>query len=135
MSKLDGELADQIEQLVRAHLEATHRAVSAAVERAFSPEPARSRVRGRAGGERTKVGRGPRRSRAELSALTERVYELVCSQPGETMLVLAPQLGATSRELERPMKALRQSGRVRRVGQRHLTRYFPALDRTTADDR
>jgi hypothetical protein len=45
--------------------------------------------------------------------------------PGETMTVIAPTVGATARELNRPMLRLKQAGRVRSVGTRHATRYFP----------
>ena len=72
---------------------------------------------------------GPRRASAEVAALGERLYEAVCAQPGETMSVLAPELGKTPRELHRPMMVLRRAGRVRSVGQRHQTRYFPAVVR------
>jgi len=39
--------------------------------------------------------------------------------------VIAPTVGATPRELRRPSLLLRRAGRVRSVGQRHATRYFP----------
>ena len=41
------------------------------------------------------------------------------------MSVIAPVVGATARELNRPMLRLKQVGRVRSVGTRHATRYFP----------
>jgi hypothetical protein len=50
---------------------------------------------------------------------------VVRAHPGETMVVLAPQLGASADDLHRPMSLLKRSGRVRSVGQRHQTRYFP----------
>jgi hypothetical protein len=62
-----------------------------------------------------------------LSALGERLHEAVCAHPGETMSVLAPALGKTPRELSRPMMALKRTGRVRSVGQRDRTRYFPSM--------
>jgi hypothetical protein len=43
------------------------------------------------------------------------------------MAVLAPVVGASPRELGRPMAVLKAAGRVRSVGQRHMTRYFPML--------
>ena len=70
---------------------------------------------------------GRRRGPAEMAALGERLYEAVCAQPGETMSVLAPEIGKTPRELQRPMLALKRAGRVRSVGQRHQTRYYPAV--------
>ena len=105
-------LSDQIEHLVREHIEASRRAAAAAVERAFGSNPIRLRAT------------------TEVVALGERLYEAVRAQPGETMAVLAPELGKTPRELHRPMMVLKRAGRVRAVGQRHQTRYFPAVVRS-----
>jgi hypothetical protein len=68
---------------------------------------------------------GKRRRSAEVSELGERLYRAVCAHPGEGMAALAGELGASARELHRPMALLKQAGRVRSVGQRHQTRYFP----------
>jgi hypothetical protein len=122
-------LSDQIEQLVRAHLDATRRDVAAAVARAFSPVPATARTTAAAKPPRAS---GHRRAQAELSLLGERLYEAVCAQPGETMAVLSPELGASPRELHRPMAALKRAGRVRSVGQRHQTRYYPSAARSAS---
>lgn len=62
--------------------------------------------------------------------LSERLYEAVCAHPGETMTVLAPELGSSARALHRPMAALKRSGRVRSVGQRRDTRYYPVVTRS-----
>lgn len=115
-------LSEQIEQLVRAHIEATRREASEAVARAFSSAFAAPRA---SAGPKPKRAPGSRRGAAALSALGDRLYEAVRGQPGEMMAVLAPELGCTPRELHRPMAALKQAGRVRSVGQRHQTRYYP----------
>lgn len=117
------ELERQIEQLLREHVAACRRAAAAAVERAFAAVPtgtgaSRSRP---AASRATAV----RRSAEEIAALGERLDEVVRTHPGETMSTLAPYVGATPRELERPMARLRKRGRVRTVGQRNRTRYFP----------
>ena len=133
MSQSHHTLGEQIEQLVRAHIEATRSAAAAAVERALSSASAtpRSRTRSEASG-RPKQACSGRRSPAELAALSERLHEAVCAQPGETMAVLAVALGLTPRELHRPMMALKRAGRARSVGQRHQTRYFPTVTRAVA---
>jgi hypothetical protein len=41
------------------------------------------------------------------------------------MAVIAPAVGVTGRELNLPATRLRRKGRVRSVGQRQHTRYFP----------
>jgi hypothetical protein len=127
MTNTTESLSEQIEQLVREHIEASRRAAAAAVERAFASDttglrsqPARARTR----------TPGRRRATTEVAALGERLYQAVCTQPGEAMAVLGPALGKTPRELHRPMMVLKRAGRVRSVGQRHQTRYFPAVVRS-----
>jgi hypothetical protein len=44
------------------------------------------------------------------------------------MAVLAIAVGATARELNHPATMLRRSGRVRSIGQRQYTRYFPVAE-------
>ena len=117
-------LSEQIEQLVREHIEASHRAAAEAMERAFSAAAPKTRGK-QLRTPTTSAPIGRRRPRAEMAALSEQLYEAVRAQPGETMTVLAPELGKTPRELQRPMHALKRAGRVRSVGQRHLTRYYP----------
>jgi len=122
-------LSEQIEQLVRAHIEATRREVSEALARAFSSLSAPARV---SAVPKRRCTTGRRRASAELFALGERLYEAVRAQPGETMAVLAPELGCSPRELHRPMAVLKHAGRVRSVGQRHQTRYYPTVVRSAS---
>ena len=122
------DLSSQIEQVVQAHIAASHRAASAAVERAFvtaAGAPSRPPRSSRSGKT------SPRRSRADIAALGEQLYRVVCAKPGEAMAVFAAEIGVSPRDLERPMTQLRRVGRVRSVGQRHLTRYFPLVSEGT----
>jgi hypothetical protein len=73
----------------------------------------------------TRARSGRRRAATEVLALAERLYEAVRAQPGETIAVIAAQVGETPGALHRPMVHLRNAGRVRSAGQRHGTRYFP----------
>jgi len=124
MSHPSPSLSEQIEQLVQQHIETARRAAAEAVERAFAswPSPAAPRPSG---------ARSPRRAPSrrrgpdEIADLGERLYAAVVAEPGETMAVLAPTVGETPRELHRPMAALKRAGRVRSVGERHQTRYYP----------
>jgi len=63
-----------------------------------------------------------------MAALGERLYEAVRANPGEGMTVLMAEVGGTARDLNRPMMLLKRTGRVRSVGQRHQTRYFPMAE-------
>ena len=47
-------------------------------------------------------------------------------------MVLASQLGTTSQRLEVPVARLKRTGRVRSVGRRSHTRYFPRIGDATA---
>ena len=68
---------------------------------------------------------GPRRTPAQVHALGERFYELVCKKPGSAMTVYSAELGVTPRELHRPVALLKRAKLVRSVGERQATRYFP----------
>ena len=122
MSHCSQTLSDQIEQLVREHIESTRRAAAEAVERAFASSSAAPRANA-ARSQRRAPSR--RRGPDEIAALGERLYAAVVAEPGETMAVLAPAVGETPRDLHRPMAMLKRAGRVRSVGERHQTRYYP----------
>ena len=119
---INEELGRRIERLVQEQIAAIHRTAREALERAFAPRPqtAEKAVRG---SRAPRVGK--RRAPGEVSAVGERLYQEVCNKPGEAMAVLARELGASVRELHRPMALLKQAGRVKSVGQRSNTRYFP----------
>jgi hypothetical protein len=114
-------LGERIEQMVREHIAASRREAEDAIERAF--EAARTisgapRRRGSREGQK-------RRASSELAALGERFYDAVCARPGESMAVLGACVGASARELHRSVALLKRAGRVRAVGERSHTRYFP----------
>ena len=122
------DLGKKIEQVIQEHIAASHRAAALALEQAFAS----------AMGTSTRTPRtlrscatGRRRLPGELSAISEQLYGAVCAKPGEAMAVLAADVGATPSELNRPMAHLKRAGRVRSVGQRNFTRYFPLMSKTT----
>jgi hypothetical protein len=129
-----GDLADGIERLVREYLSTIRMSAQAAVERALAsgsggtsakPQP-------RSAASERSCRTGKRRAADEIGTLGERLYEALCRTPGETMVVIAPIVGATARELHRPMTLLKRAGRIRSVGTRHATRYFPMAPRPSA---
>ena len=120
-TNINPDLGQRIEHLVREHIAASRKAAQEAVERAFaSAEAVHVRVRRGTPSQSQK-----RRASADLVALGERFYEAVCAKPGEAMTVLAADVGASARELHRSVSLLKRTGRVRAVGSRSLTRYFP----------
>ena len=120
---LEQKIGDLVERLVRAHLAECEAAAGAAVRDAFARAAGPASKRHRSAPTR----RGPsrRRSGDKLAERGERLYAAICAHPGETMGVLSAVAGATPRELNRPATLLRRAGRVRSVGQRQHTRYFP----------
>jgi hypothetical protein len=123
------DLGERIERLVQEHIAASRKSAQEAIERACFAA-ARGSVR-------TKAAKAPRRTcqkrpSTDIAALGDRLYRAVCAKPGETMAVLAPMVGASARELNRPMTLLRSAGRVRSVGRRQLTRYFPMANAASA---
>jgi hypothetical protein len=65
------------------------------------------------------------RDQAALSAMTERLYAAITSHPGETMEVLAPEVGFPPGELRVSIGHLVARGRVKKAGRCRSTRYFP----------
>jgi ribose 1,5-bisphosphokinase PhnN len=122
-------LTQEIERLVRAHIATAHRAAAEAVERAFASSRAEVLVRPCAPRLRT---RAARRTRDELEAVSTRLYRVLCAKPGATMAVLAKEMGAPAAMLQRPMAVLKQRRQVESIGERHLTCYFPMVDREAA---
>lgn len=125
-----GDLADGIERLVREYISTIRTAAQGAVERAVAVNSGRSVPTASAKARpvtATPSRQGARRPSDAIGALGERLYEELCRTPGETMAVLAPKIGATARELNRPVIVLRRAGRIRSVGTKHQTRYFPMV--------
>src|SRR4051812_27363956 len=104
------DLGKRIERLVAEHIAASRRAAQDAVERAFASAAGATTVLPRRSQPPEIV---KRRGAAEVAALGERFYRAVCARPGETMAILAPEVGTSARELHRPVTLLRRAGRVR----------------------
>lgn len=115
------DLGKQIERVVLDHIAASRRTAESAMRRAFGMSA--SGVAEARSGRPAKNAR--RRAPEEIEAMAERLHDAVCAKPGETMMVLSMELGASANELHLSMSKLKSAGRVRSAGQRHLTRYFP----------
>ena len=130
-----GDLAQGIEHLVREYISTIRIAAGGAVERAVaasvgrSAAPSAKKQRSSSAPSRQQ---GTRRPSDEIGVLSEQFYEALCRSPGEKMAVLAPMIGATARDLNRPMLLLKRAGRIRSVGTKHATRYFPMAPRPSA---
>ena len=125
------ELAKQIEQVVSTHLAASQMVATTTIERVFAKVNGESALSSQAT-KRTRRG-GRRRTSEEVAELSERFHSAVCKKPGETMMVLAGQVGVRPRELKVPVARLKRAGRVRCVGQKSHMRYFPMVGEANAD--
>jgi hypothetical protein len=123
----NNDLAKQIEDLVRQHVDVLRASAVAAVARAFAvarpPSSARESTQPRL--VRLRKTASARRAPEELVALGERFYAVLCRQPGELMTTLAPQVGVAPRVLQVAVARLRREGRVRVIGKKQQTRYYP----------
>ncbi len=99
---------------------------------ASAPPPVSARATTEAKPARTRKKAAPRRPPEDLVALGERFYAALCQQPGETMTTLAPQVGVAPRVLQVAVARLRRDGRVRAIGKRQHTRYFPISTSSSA---
>jgi len=127
------QLADAIESLVASYMEEMRLAVQRAVERSLSRCAVARTPSKRVETRRvTPSASTKRRTQTELDEVCEGLCKQVRARPGESMTTLAEEMGMPMSALQRPMAKLRTEGRVRSVGQRHLTRYFPAVLRAAS---
>lgn len=119
------ELADHLETIVTQYIAEAHRAAQQALERAFASASTTTRKTARPSTARATRQSSKRRPAKELGELAEQLVELVRAQPGESMTTFAAELELPVRALHRPMMQLKRDGRVRSVGERQHTRYFP----------
>lgn len=139
----NNDLGQNLDQLVAEFVQAAQQMVLAAVAEGLAAKPATStevasaakslkpieRAKGSKSGRSSKPSKSSkpstRRTKVELAELAERFYAVLCKHPGATMAVLAPKVGALPRELHRPVALLKRASRVRSVGERQWTTYFP----------
>jgi hypothetical protein len=122
------ELAGAIESLIGSYVAGIRQAAQQAVERALVRSAGgRPAAGGKKGGSLPPSAR--RRTATELAGACDALLDVVRAHPGASMVTLAERMGAEAKTLRRPMATLRATGRVRSVGQRHLTRYYPAVIR------
>ena len=120
------ELSNAIEQLVTAYVREAQQSAVSAIERSFSRTPKKSPEQRTTEPPRTRRA-WICRTRQELDEIREKLYALICAEPGESMQTLAREMRLTSELLYLPMSKLKAEGRVRSVGERNYTRYFPGV--------
>ena len=127
MTTNEQRLQQQIESAFREYMQAGRMLAMTALERALattSSAPAKqakppvARI-----GDASRAGK--RRTASELAALSEQLYEVIASHPGEGMVALSARIGVSGPQLQRAVARLRGAERIRTVGVRQQTRYFP----------
>ncbi len=118
-------LGEKIETVIQAHLSQLRNEITESINRAFAADTA---VPKRIPAAAKSVRSGTqRREPSELNAMAEEFHAAVCENPGATMTALAAKLGRSAVQLSRPVARLKQAGRVRSVGERQFTCYFPGV--------
>jgi hypothetical protein len=126
MTTNEQRLQQQIEGAVREYMLASRATVIAALERAFGVAPNTPAKRSKPSpGLRAAASVGKRRTASELAALSEQLYEVIATHPGEGMVALSERMGTHGKMLERAVARLRSAGRIRTIGARQQMRYFP----------
>ena len=123
-------LEQQIEVVVKEYLHACRQIARSTIERALGGTAAAPKAKPVVAKDKS-AKPAIKRSRAEIEGLQSKLYAAVAAQPGETMRVLAEGIGATPAELQVPVAKLKKQERIRTVGTRQFTRYFPTA--TTVD--
>lgn len=129
MKQIEQQLVEEMTQAVERIVAASHAAATAALDRAFNRGRPSDRLGGRRvspNGEARRASR--RRTREEMTGLEQKFHRVVCADPGQAMSVLATRLEMSPRDLQVPVARLKSSGRIKTVGQRQFTRYFPLGD-------
>lgn len=128
------ELAAAIELLIGSYMDGVRMAAKDAVERAMRGAVAGGQARRRKQGAAGPATRMNRRAAPRLAEMCNTLCEVVRANPGASMVTIAEKMGAKSIDLQWPMAKLKLAGRVRSVGQRSLTRYYPAVLRASNKD-
>ena len=121
------QLEQQIAKALSSYFEAGHRIARTALEHTLSGKPNVSSSRSMAKAPRERP-RQRKRSRAVIDQLCESFWTAVSAHPGESMKFLAEHVGERPSELSVVVSRLKRTDRIRTVGSRQFTRYFPATE-------
>jgi len=124
ITALEASVEALIQQQLAAYEAQLREALARTLSKARPSSPRRKETKPK--GAPTRRAPSPQRRPAEeLDALAERLFSAVESAPGETMAMMAPILGLSAKELERPAARLKKAGQIRTVGERSRMRYYP----------
>ena len=121
------QLEEQIAKALSSYFEAGQQIARTALERALSGKPNVSSSRSMAKAPRDRA-RQRKRSRAVIDQLCESFCAAVSAHAGESMKFLAERVGERPTALSVVVSRLKRADRIRTVGSRQFTRYFPATE-------
>ena len=129
--KNEKELAKAIDSLVTSYMRVVRENAAEAVIRGISPSRMNTKkAKARRRNERRPAKEtGAQRSAAEIVEVSESLHEFIRKHPGQTMLQIAEAMDTTTDALRHPMRRLKDSNRVRSLGKRAQTCYFPAVEK------
>ena len=127
MTTIEQRLQQQIENAFHEYMLAGRAAAMTALERAMAAASSAAAERSKPAATRGRdaSSTGKRRTASELATLSEQLYEVIATHPGEGMIVLSGRMGLSGPQLQRAVARLRGTERIRTVGVRQQTRYFP----------
>ena len=122
------QLEQQIAEALSSYFEAGQKIARTALERALLGKPKVASSRSMAKPPRGERPRQRKRSRAVIDQLCESFLTAVLAHPGESMKFLAERVGECPSQLSIVVSRLKRADRIRTVGSRQFTRYFPATE-------
>jgi|JI10StandDraft_1071094.scaffolds.fasta_scaffold837090_2 hypothetical protein len=125
ITALEASVEALIQQQLAVYEAQLREALARTLARARPSSPRRKETKKPKSAPARRTSSTQRRSADEIDAFAERLFAAVESAPGETMAVLAPRLGVSAKELERPAARLKKAGQIRTVGERSRMRYYP----------
>ena len=130
MKNVQDLIEERIDQMARDVMMALRAAAVEALNNAFGSQGVVNTTRQLRQAPKSKPTHGsqkaaPKRSAEQIAELSERLYALIDADPGNTMASYCEKLGLTALQLAVPAGRLKKARRVRKVGERSETRYFP----------
>jgi hypothetical protein len=134
MSDFQNEMNHAVQSFVTQITELARRAAITTLESAFNGRAGRTgaapaavalATAGMARPERSRGGRGAKRTPADLEALSQNFAAFVKANPGLRIEQINKELGTTTKDLALPIRKLIADGTISAKGQKRSTTYFP----------
>jgi hypothetical protein len=133
MSDFQNEMNHAVQSFVTQITELARRAAIDTLESAFNGRAGRTgapaavalATAGVARPERSRGGRGAKRTPADLEALSQKFAAFVKTNPGLRIEQINKELGTTTKDLALPIRKLIADGTISAKGQKRSTTYFP----------